>query len=313
MTRSRPTRILAWTLLALLPAGAAAALMADNEPRNLVIHGDFESTAINLRLPHVSPFPLVAGGWGARGAQGRDLVVLDSAPGGGRALQLTSRVSSPTHVIQDVALATDSFLLELRVRRMRGRQSVRVVGEWNRMDMNSADQALEVAIGNDGMRLATPAGAWSVDLPPDTSGWMQLRIVADARSELVQVWVDDTLAATVPGRVHGPRTLLIGGNAGSTSRFRYDRVTLFRLAEVELAEIRRLVLRAIDTRDLPWITERLDAAATALERGDEAVAEPEVRAASRLIIRSLQSRPQAADGELLHAAAADLAALLAAR
>ena len=75
MIRRNGARTSAWirrtsplVLVGLLPAAAAiATLQADNEPENLVAQGRFQRAAVSLRLPSVSPFPLVAGGWGARG------------------------------------------------------------------------------------------------------------------------------------------------------------------------------------------------------------------------------------------------------
>ena len=52
-------------ILALLVAAPAAA-QEDRAVANLLVAGDFEADAISLRLPSVSPFPLVAGGWGVR-------------------------------------------------------------------------------------------------------------------------------------------------------------------------------------------------------------------------------------------------------
>ena len=116
----RPVAALA--LIALLPAGEAlAAFWAANEPQNLIAQPTFESGAVSLRLPAVSPFPLVAGGWGARG----DIVAITastrSAFDGARSLQIDSRPEATAHLLQDVPLATRSFRLEFAVQRLRGR------------------------------------------------------------------------------------------------------------------------------------------------------------------------------------------------
>lgn len=292
----RAHRIVSFAALALLPAGVAAALLADSEPANVVAHGSFATTAVNLRLPAVSPFPLVAGGWGGRGGTADDITTVRDEGRDQRVLQVTSSPDDPVHVLQDVPLATRSFVLELSVRRIRGRQALILANDWDRMDPGTASDGLTLQLGASGLRVRTPQGVWPVEGSLADGRWVRIRLVADARRELVEVWLDDRLAATLPGLPRPPRTLILGGNAArADSRFRYDDVTLFRLAEIELAQLRRDALRLLPEQDLPWVTERLDGAATALGRGDSTLAAPEIRAATRLLERAAATRPELQD------------------
>lgn len=289
MNRSSDARgcIALLTALSLLPAGLVAALVLDNEPDNVVAHGGFEATAVNLRLPAVSPFPLVAGGWGGRGGEQGDITTVRDSASGGRALELTSAPDDPVHVLQDLPLAARSFVLELSVRRIRGRQSLRLTSSWDRLDPEATSDGLTLQLSARGLRVRTPEGVWPVEGSLADGDWVRVRLLADARRDVVEVWLDDRLAATLPGLPDAPRTLILGGSAPrSDSRFRYDDVTLFRLAELELAALRRETLRLVPDRDRPWVTERLDAAAAALERGDSTLAAPEIRAAIRLLERA---------------------------
>lgn len=305
-------RVGAAVLAAAVPAGAAIAQAASEAPANLLVHGDFESATPTLRLPAVSPYPLVAGGWGARGANPRATIRV--SPVGdivGSVLQLASRPGDPTHLLQDVPLGTDSFVLELAAQRLRGRQSVRILGEWDRMDPE-IDAGIQLVLGAARLRIRTPQQSASVDWPTNRGDWIALRLISDARTGLVQLWVDGTLGATVAGRVERPRTVVLGGHAGAPSRFRYDSLQLFRLAELELAELRSSVARQLHPADARWILERLDAASAALERGSEALAAPEVRAAQRLIARARAATPRSPEPATLAVAAEALARLLAA-
>lgn len=292
MSARRARRIGALAVAALLPAAAAAALMADNEPRSVVVNGDFEDGTVSLRLPAVSPFPLVAGGWGGRADAGDAIVTVTEA--GSRSLQVASAPGAPAHVVQDVPVGMRSFVLELSARRLRGRQTLRLFSSWDRMDPESGEGvSLQLAAG--GVRISTPRGSWWVDAPMTGGGWIAIRLASDARTGLVQLWLNERLVASVPGAPAVPRTLVLGGNAlRGRSVFGYDDVRMFRLADLELAELRRAVLAHADDRDRPWVLERLDAAASALERGSGVLATPEIRAALRLLERSpgLQADPQ---------------------
>lgn len=310
---TRGRRIALLTAVALVPAGLAAALMIDNEPVNVVAHGAFEATAVNLRLPAVSPFPLVAGGWGGRGGQAGDITTVRDGIDGRRALELTSAPDDPVHVLQDVPVASRSFVLELSVRRIRGRQSLRLTSEWDRLDPEGTSDGLILQLGASGLRVRTPEGVWPLQGSLAEGQWVHLRLVADARRDLVEVWLDDRLAATLPGLPQSPRTLILGGNAArGESRFRYDAITMFRLADLELADVRRRARQLLPGRDLDWVSERLDAAAAALERGAPALAAPEMRAALRLLERAAGPAPTDPGLRSLLRDAARLAELVAA-
>lgn len=293
----------------LLPAAGLLAQETRPKPADLIAHGDFEAAAANLRLPEVSPFPLVAGGWGARGAETGQLTVVPDAAVGLRAVQLTSRPSSPTHLIQDVPLGTGSFVLEFRAQRLHGRQSVRILGDWDRMEPEAPD-GLHLVLGAGGLRVRSEDGAWGIDWPETAGPWVTIRLVADRRTDQLRVWIDGELRATVPGRIEQPRTLVLGGHAGATSRFRYDGIHLFRLAELELAEIFALVEQVVPARDRRWVTDRLGAAGAALARGADEIARPEIRAAVRLLEEARTGRDDTAAAGLLARSMRALADLL---
>jgi len=293
----------------LVPAVGLLAQEARPEPADLVAHGDFETAAANLRLPEVSPFPLVAGGWGARGADPGQLTIVSDAAVGLRAVQLVSRPASPTHLIQDVPLGSGSFVLEFRAQRLRGRQSVRILGAWNRMEPETSD-GLQLVLGAGGLRVRSDDGAWGIDWPETAGAWITLRLVADQRTDQLRIWIDDELHATVPGRIERPRTLVFGGHAGTTSRFRYDGIHLFRLAELELTELYDLVERVVPADERRWVNDRLDAASAALTRGADEIARPEIRAALRLIERARIERAAGAAAGQLRRSVQALAELL---
>lgn len=309
----RMRRIAILVAVALLPAGLAAAIAFDNEPRNVVAHGDFETVAMNLSLPAVSPFPLVAGGWGGRGGSSETLRVVPDGVRGQRVLELSSAPSEPVHALQDVPLATRSFVLELSVRRLHGRQTLRLLSDWDRLDPEESGTGIDVVLGAGAIRIRTAEGTWPVPASLNSGEWVQIRLVADARTELLEVWLDDVLSASVPGLPAALRTLVMGGSAPrSDSSFRYDSISLYRLAELELAELRRDVLQRVPDRDRPWVLERLDAAAVALERGAPVLAAPEIRAAARLLGRSAAASAPDGGGSLSTDATA-LLELVAAR
>lgn len=309
LTRSpgRIRRTLTVSALALLPASlAVAALQADNEPTRLLVDGDFETGVVSLRLPEVSPFPLVAGGWGAR-TDGTDAIGLSrEAFSGNRSLQIISRRDVPAHVIQDAPVATRGWVLDLAVQRLRGRQSIALLGEWDRMDPDAvADVRIELRAG--GLRVMTARGSWQVTTALEPGVWTQLRVTADPRRDLLSIEVNGILAATVPGvPITAPRTLVMGGNPGGRgSRFRYDGARLQRLAEIELAELRLAVLRDADPTIVDFVQRRLESAAAALGRGAGHLAAPELRAAARL----LSSGTEELAGGPLETAALELADL----
>lgn len=280
-------RILTLGALAWLCASTAlAAFWVDHEPRNLLAQPDFEGGTVSLRLPAVSPFPLVAGGWGARGS-GIVPVMRGARPAfeGDRSVQIDTSSGSPSHLLQDVPLATRSFRLQFAVQRLRGRQALRLLHGWDRMDPAASDAALSLEFSANRLRVTTPVGTWLVDAPLSAGAWLRIGVVADAREQLIHLWLDERLVASLPGTLdQAPQTLIVGATADNrASRYRYDGFSLYRLAEIELAELRRDVHQWVAAAELPFVLDRLDAAAVALSRGAEHLAAPELRAALRLL------------------------------
>ncbi len=283
-TRRVPTLVVA----ALLPASLALAVPeADNEPRSLVRGGDFEQQAVSLRLPSVSPFPLVAGGWGARAVQPQHVrSSTRDAYRGDRALQIISPAATPAYVIQDVPVATRAFVFEIAVRLVRGQQSIAFLSAWDRMDP-AAPAALRIDLQADGLRIRGGDDDWVVEAPMSPDGWHHLVLESDPRTEQLGIRVDGTLVASLPAvPVAAPQTLVLGGNpARGVSRARYDEARLLRLAELELAALRRSVLRSVPGAQVDYLMKRLDDAAWALSTGADSFAAPELRAASRMLTR----------------------------
>ena len=274
--------------IAFLPASLALAVLeADNEPRSLVRGGGFESEAVSLRLPSVSPFPLVAGGWGARAVEARHVLsTTRDTYRGNRALQIVSPAATPAYVIQDVPLAGRGFVFEIAVRLMRGQQSIAFLSAWDRMDPAAA-AALRIDLRADGLRIRSDKGDWHVDASISTDRWHHLFFISDPRSGQLAITVDGTLLASLPAvPTSAPQTLVIGGNpTRGVSRIRYDEVRLLRLAEVELAELRRSALRSVPETQVGYVMKRLDDAAWALSSGADSFAAPELRAAARILAR----------------------------
>ena len=274
----------------------AATLSADNEPQNVVIDGDFERNGLSLTIDDGGPLPLMVGGWASRAL---DTSALRYGPRAGgsdnRWLQLSTPRGTPTNIVQDVALATRSYRLEARVQPLRGRQSIRLVSDWDRREPVSATPELELVVEDDRLVARTPAAVVEARMATPPGDWIAISAVADTRDDLVRVYVDGLLVATVPGLgARPPRTLVIGGDGAARSRFRYDDVVLLRLAEIEIAEIRRLALRAVAEPDLAAVTGRLDSTVRALARSGTVFAGPELRAAARLVERLERSARSAA-------------------
>jgi len=273
---------------ALLPASLALAVLeADNEPRNLVRGGNFEREAVSLRLPSVSPFPLVAGGWGSRAAQARHVTSTSHDPyRGNRALQIISPAATPAYVIQDVPVASRGFVFEIAVRLVRGEQSIAFLSTWNRMDPAAA-AGLRIDLHANGLRIHGDRGDWHIDTSISTDAWHHVLLASDPRSDQLTVTVDGTLLASLPAvPASAPQTLVIGGNpTRGVSRARYDEVRLLRMAELELAALRRSALRNVPEPQLDYVMKRLDDAAWALSSGADSFAAPELRAAVRTVAR----------------------------
>lgn len=299
---------------ALLPASLALAVLeADNEPHNLVRGGDFEREAVSLRLPSVSPFPLVAGGWGSRAVEARHVIsTTRDTYSGNRALQIISPAATPAYVIQDVPVASRGFVFEIAVRLVRGEQSIAFLGEWNRMDPGAA-AGLRIDLQADGMRIRGDRGDWYVDASISTDAWHHLLLASDPRSDQLAITVDGTLLASLPAvPVSAPQTLVIGGNPSrGVSRARYDEVRLLRIAELELAALRRSALRSVPEPHLDYVMKRLDDAAWALSSGSDIFAAPELRSAARTLGR-LGSGDDTADFQAMIAATEDLIELVSA-
>ena len=274
--------------IALLPASLALAVLeADNEPRSLVRGGGFERESVSLRLPSVSPFPLVAGGWGSRAVEARHVLsTTRDTYRGNRALQIISPAATPAYVIQDVPVASRGFVFEIAVRLMRGQQSIAFLSAWDRMDPAAA-AALRIDLQADGLRIRSDKGDWHVDASISTDRWHHLFFISDPRSDQLTITVDGTLLASLPAvPTSAPQTLVIGGNpTRGVSRVRYDEVRLLRLAEVELAELRRSALRSVPETQVGYVMKRLDDAAWALSSGADGFAAPELRAAARMLTR----------------------------
>ncbi len=306
MQRFRSARPLLLALPALLLAGTvSAAFWADNEPDNVVALGGFERSGLSLRLPVVSPFPLVAGGWGARGDASSITLEEGDAWEGNWAVRIESRRDAPAHLIQDIPLATRSFRLELAVMRVRGRQNIRLLSGWDRMDP-TGPAVLELRLGRRWLRVTTPEGSWSIEADMRPGQWVRLGLVADARTGQLDISVDGEPRAMVPvSFAQAPQTLTIGGHSDRATRYRYDGVRLERLAQVELAEIRRQARRWLPSAELSYMIRHLDAAAIALSRGAATLAAPELHAAARALSSVTPEGPEADAGVAALAVAAD--------
>jgi len=269
---------------ALVASGALAAPAQDAAPRNLIAEPGFEGSAISLRLPAVSPFPLVAGGWGARGGDAASAgTTRKDVAAGNSALQVASAPDSPVHLIQDVPLATRSFVLQMHVQRRRGRQTVRLLSGWDRMDPD-AKAAIALEMGARGARITTPDGSWKVDVPLRRGRWVKIGLLADTRDGQLQLRIEDQLVATLPGLpATAPQTLVLGGNGQRPSLYRYDELSLLRLSEIELQQLRDALSDALPASEMDYLTPHLDAAARALARGSDRLATPEIRSLARLL------------------------------
>lgn len=274
-------RPLVLTVAASLVGGAAwAALWADNVPTSVVADGDFESAGPALRLEPRAPYPLIAGGWGVRaGDAGRVEVV--AAEDGGKRLEIEARSRDAAQLLQDVPLATRAFVLELTVQRVRGRQQVVLLGEWDRADGMAVD-AVTLELTASGLGVATAAGSWQLPIRLPSGRQVKLQVIGDTRDEQLRVNVDGRLAGVFPGLpASRPSTLILGSPAGpGSSLVRYDDISLLRLAEVELAAVRTDLQREAPV-GLSRHLDRLEAAAQALHDGAGFLALPEVRAVAR--------------------------------
>jgi hypothetical protein len=291
-TPSRPRRIVALTLGGLALCGiASAALWADNAPTSVLLGGDFETATVSLRLPGVDRFPLVAGGWGARATAASAVRTSRIAFEGSGSLEIVASAEAPAHVIQDVPLGERSFRLRFAVQRERGRQEVVLVDDWDRTAPEPARPALRLEMAAGAIAVTTGSGSWQLDLRMPPGRWFEIGIDADPRVEQTLVSIDGALVGILPGAPErAPRTIIVGGARGREgSLFRYDAFSLMRLSEIELAELEERVLREAPT-ELQAVVARLGIAAEAIEMGAPYLAIPELRAASRLLDRSVDAR-----------------------
>lgn len=266
---------------AALLAGVSVPALAQQEPTNLLAAGGFEFESVSLRLPELSPFPLVVGGWGSRADDAGAAATTAVARGGVRALEISSRADSPAHVIQDVPLGTVGFVFRAAVQRRRGQQSISLQGEWDRMDPDArALVRLDLRASN--IRITTTAGSWSVPVALADRDWHEIELRSDPRTGQVAVSIDGILQGLFPGApVDVPKTVILGGHRGqSRSAFRYDDLVLLRLPEIELLALRE----ALSDGDAPaGIQRRLRAAHQALQAGSPGMMAAELRAVARLL------------------------------
>lgn len=282
---SRLRRVATLTLAGLAVAGlASAALWADNVPTSVLLGGGFEATAVSLRLPEVERFPLVAGGWGARAAAAGAIRSTAAAFEGDHALEIEASAQAPAHVLQDVPLGERSFRLAFAVERLRGRQALMLVDEWDRRLDAAPRPSLRVEMTAAGLSVTTRQGTWNIDRRMAPGRWFEIVVEADARARQTLVRIDGAVVGILPGVPdRAPRTVILGGDRGREgSLFRYDAISMLRLSEVELATIEDRVLREAPA-ELPEVMARLDVAAQAIEMGAGYLALPELRAAGRLL------------------------------
>lgn len=279
-------RILALTMVASLLGGAAwAALWADNVPMSVIADGSFDDAELVLRLDDRAAYPLIAGGWGVRaGGNARVQGVGTDRPG--RALEVESVGGQTAQAIQDVPLASRGFVLDLSVQRVRGRQQIRLLSNWDRLEGEDAD-GVTLELSPAGLAVVTHAGRMELPVRLPAGQWTRLRVVSDPRDGQLRVSVGDRLVGVLPGVPAGrPSTLLLGTiQERGRSLVRYDDVSLLRLSEIELAQL-RLDLQREAPADLQHHLDRLEVAATALREGVPFLALPEVRAVARALERS---------------------------
>ncbi len=267
--------------LAALLAGVSVPALAQQAPANLLAAGGFEFESVSLRLPELSPFPLVVGGWGSRADDAGAAAATAVARDGVRALEITSRAESPAHVIQDVPLGTVGFVFRAAVQRRRGQQSISLQGEWDRMDPDArALVRLDLRASN--IRITTTAGNWSVPVALDDRDWHEVELRSDPRTGQVAVSIDGVLQGLFPGApVDIPRTVILGGQRGeSRSAFRYDNLALLRLPEIELLALRDTLAASGAPAS---VQRRFGSAHQALLAGSPGMMVAELRAITRLL------------------------------
>lgn len=283
--RTRCLAPVALTLAAGLFGGAAwAALFADNVPVSVLADGGFDDAELVLRLDDRVSYPLIAGGWGVRGSDGARVQAAGSAAGG-RALEIEAGPGDTAQAVQDVPLASRAFVLDIAFQRVRGRQRIELLSNWDRLRGHAAD-GVTFELAPAGLAVVTAAGRVELPVRLQPGAWVRLNVVSDPRDGQLRVSVDDQLVGVVPGvPASVPTTLLLGTADGrGRSLVRYDDIALFRLAEVELAQL-RLDLQREAPVDLSRHLDRVEAAARALHDGAAFLALPEIRAVARALER----------------------------
>ena len=266
---------------AALVLGVSAPAVAQQLPANLLAAGSFEFESISLRLPELSPFPLVVGGWGSRADDAGAATATAIARGGLRALEIISRAESPAHVIQDAPLGTVGFVLRAAIQRRRGQQSIALLGEWDRMDPDTK-ALLRLDLRANTVRVTTAAGSWSIPVSLDDRDWHDFELRSDPRTGQIAVRIDGVLQGLFPGApVDIPKTVILGGQHGqSRSAFRYDDLALLRLPEIELLELQEVLATSGASAG---VQRRLRTAHHALLAGSSSMMAAELRAAWRLL------------------------------
>lgn len=266
-------------LTAGLLAAAVVTPVVAQEADNLVVGGDFELEGVSLRLPEVSPFPLIVGGWGSRTDAPAAALTSRTAWSGAAALEITSTPDESAYAIQDTPQATPGFVFGIAVQRERGRQSIALFGEWDRMDPG-ADALLRLDLRSGAIRVHTPAGAWDFAATLGDGGWHSIEVRIDPRTEVGLLRLDDQpLGAFPTGTLEAPRTLVLGGRARGDAIYRYDDVRLQRLPEIEL----NALIERVRSAGYGAAERRLEAAKAALAAGAPRMMAAELRAARRLI------------------------------
>jgi hypothetical protein len=275
----RQRRLIRIGLFAAFAAGGTLPAFGQESPANLLAAGGFEFEGISLRLPEVSPFPLVVGGWGSRADDSTAAVAVTRD--GRQALEITNDARRAAYVIQDAPLATAGFVFRAAVQRRSGRQFITLHGAWDRMDPEAAALVrldLRAAV----LRVTTADGSWVVPGQLNDGAWHELELVSDPRTNQVTLRVNGTLRGTFPGATNRvPRTVILGGHRGAAvSAFRYDDLVLERLPELELAALQQVLAEG----DAPAaVQRRIDAARQAMFAGSPRMMAAELRAAGRLL------------------------------
>jgi hypothetical protein len=265
-----------WGLL--VPGSASA----QQDRLNRVADGGFEGTGVSLSLPATTPFPMFSGGWASRG-DGLPEVVENRSFRGAAALRLRTAPERPLQVLQDVPLTGPAFGMRFAFLIEGGEQTLRLLERWDRNAPSAGTPAFEARISAGGITFTTPAGTWRAEVAIGPDRWHALSVIADPRSGAQTVRLDGVALITLPGMPsRTPSTLILAGGDADAGSFVYDDIEVLSLVDLELATIRAAVgLLELATRD--ELLDRFAVAAVALERGSEALALPELRAARRLL------------------------------